>query len=72
MQKPQELITSRQNPLVMLTAKLAERKYREAQGLFRFDGKKLFLEALLHPKSFFWRRSCIICLLWQCCCARVR
>ena len=24
MQKPQELITSRQNPLVMLTAKLAE------------------------------------------------
>ncbi len=48
MQKPQELITSRQNPLVMLTAKLAERKHREAQGLFRFDGKKLFLEALLH------------------------
>ena len=48
MQKPQELITSRQNPLVMLTAKLAERKHREAQGLFRFDGKKLFLEALRH------------------------
>ena len=48
MQKPQELITSRQNPLVMLTAKLAERKHRESQGLFRFDGKKLFLEALLH------------------------
>ena len=48
MQKPQELITSRQNPLVMLAAKLTERKHREAQGLFRFDGKKLFLEALLH------------------------
>ena len=46
MQKPQELITSRQNPLVSLTAKLADRKHREREGLFRFDGKKLFLEAL--------------------------
>ncbi|MBR2011185.1 MAG: RNA methyltransferase [Clostridia bacterium] len=48
MQKPQEFITSRQNPLVVLAAKLAERKHREAEGLFRFDGKKLFLEALAH------------------------
>lgn len=46
MKKTQELITSRQNPLVMLTASLAERKYRRREGLFRFDGKKLFLEAL--------------------------
>ena len=46
MQKPQETITSRQNALVKLTASLAERKHREREGLFRFDGKKLFLEAL--------------------------
>jgi len=45
-EKPQEIITSRQNPLVMLTASLAERKYRRREGLFRFDGKKLLLEAL--------------------------
>lgn len=46
MQKPTEMITSRQNPLVTLTVKLADRKHREREGLFRFDGKKLFLEAL--------------------------
>ncbi len=46
MQKPQETITSRQNPTVMLVAKLADRRHRDAEGLFRFDGKKLFLEAL--------------------------
>lgn len=46
MQKPQEMITSRQNNLLVLTAKLSERKHREQEGLFRFDGKKLFLEAL--------------------------
>lgn len=46
MQMPQELITSRQNALVTLTVKLAERKHREREGLFRFDGKKLFFEAL--------------------------
>ena len=46
MEKPQEIITSRQNALVMLTASLAERKHRRREGLFRFDGKKLFLEAL--------------------------
>ena len=46
MQKPMEMITSRQNPLVVLTAKLVDRKHREREGLFRFDGKKLFLEAL--------------------------
>lgn len=41
-----ETITSRQNPLLVLTAKLADKKHREREGLFRFDGKKLFLEAL--------------------------
>ena len=46
MQKPQEIITSRQNALITLVAKLSARKHREAEGLFRFDGKKLFLEAL--------------------------
>ncbi len=46
MRKPQEIITSRQNALVSLTASLADRKHREREGLFRFDGKKLFLEAL--------------------------
>lgn len=46
MQKPQEIITSRQNALLTLTAKLADRRHREREGLFRFDGKKLFLEAL--------------------------
>ena len=46
MQKPYERITSRQNALVSLAVKLAERKHREREGLFRFDGKKLFLEAL--------------------------
>ncbi len=46
MQRPEELITSRQNPLVSQTVRLAERKHREREGLFRFDGKKLFLEAL--------------------------
>ncbi len=46
MRKPEEYITSRQNPLLVLAAKLGERKHREAQGLFRFDGKKLLKEAL--------------------------
>ena len=46
MNMPQELISSRQNPLIALTVKLADRKHREREGLFRFDGKKLFVEAL--------------------------
>jgi TrmH family RNA methyltransferase len=47
MQKVTEIITSRQNPLISLAAGLAERKVRRREGLFRFDGKKLFREALL-------------------------
>ena len=45
MQKTTEIITSRQNPLVSLTAALSERKHRMRTGLFRFDGKKLLAEA---------------------------
>ena len=47
MQKVTEIITSRQNPLVSLAAGLAERKVRRREGMFRFDGKTLFREALL-------------------------
>ncbi|MBQ8341536.1 MAG: RNA methyltransferase [Clostridia bacterium] len=46
MRKPTEIISSRQNSLIKLTASLTERKFREREGLFRFDGKKLFREAL--------------------------
>lgn len=46
MGKAVEIITSRQNPLLVQVAGLAERKLRRREGLFRFDGKKLFLEAL--------------------------
>ena len=46
MQNVTQIITSRQNPLVSLAAGLAERKIRRREGMFRFDGKKLFREAL--------------------------
>lgn len=46
MQKPTERITSRQNALLSLLTSLGERKYRRREGLFRFDGRKLFAEAL--------------------------
>ena len=46
MEKMEQLITSRQNALVVETAKLADRKHRRASGLFRFDGIKLAEEAL--------------------------
>jgi TrmH family RNA methyltransferase len=42
-----EIITSRQNKSVSLAAGLDSRKKREAEGLFRFDGSKLFEEAML-------------------------
>lgn len=41
-----EYITSRQNALPVLLEKLTDRKHRRREGLFRFDGQKLFLEAL--------------------------
>ena len=40
------LITSRQNPTVKRVCALLEKKERETSGLFRFDGIKLFLEAV--------------------------
>ena len=41
-----EIITSRQNSLLVETHKLADRKHRTKQGLFRFDGVKLASEAI--------------------------
>ena len=41
-----ELITSRQNPQVRAVCALAEKKKRRECGLFRFDGVKLFVEAI--------------------------
>lgn len=43
----EEIITSRQNKSVSLAAGLDNRKIREKEGLFRFDGSKLFSEAAL-------------------------
>ncbi len=40
------IITSRQNPTVKGICALAEKKRRYEEGLFRFDGVKLFSEAL--------------------------
>ncbi len=42
-----EIITSRQNSLLVETHKLSDRKHRTRSGLFRFDGVKLASEALL-------------------------
>ena len=41
-----EHITSRANRLIVDTAKLSERKYRQKEKLFFFEGKKLLQEAL--------------------------
>ena len=40
-----QYISSKSNALVIRLAKLKEKKYRKAEGLFRFDGIKLFCEA---------------------------
>jgi len=39
------IITSRANPLIVETAKLSDKKYRDANRLFFFEGWKLFDEA---------------------------
>lgn len=60
MNRPEEIILSRQNALVKLTASLTERKFRERERLFRFDGKKLFWEALdagLPLVAVLWKES---------------
>ena len=41
-----EVITSRANRLIVETAKLQERKYRQKEKLFFFEGKKLLDEAI--------------------------
>lgn len=41
-----EIIRSRQNPLIKLVVSLSQKKGREESGLFRFDGIKLCCEAL--------------------------
>ncbi len=43
-----EMITSRANRLIIETAKLSDRKYRQREKLFFFEGKKLLDEAILH------------------------
>lgn len=40
------VITSRSNPLIVSTAALKEKKYREREGLFLLEGVKLYEEAL--------------------------
>lgn len=40
-----QYISSKNNALVVRLAKLKDKKYRKAEGLFRFDGIKLFCEA---------------------------
>lgn len=43
------IITSRQNPVVVSLAKLSDKKHRDAEGLFLVDGIKLVLEAAASP-----------------------
>ena len=40
------IITSRQNAQVSLACKLGEKKHRQSEKMFRFDGVKLFCEAV--------------------------
>ena len=41
-----QYISSKSNSLIVRIAKLKDKKYRRAEGLFRFDGIKLFEEAV--------------------------
>lgn len=41
-----EIITSRRNPLVMTLSSLFDRKKRDEEELFLFEGRKLFVEAV--------------------------
>ena len=41
-----QYISSKANALVVRMAKIKDKKYRKSEGLFRFDGIKLFLEAI--------------------------
>lgn len=44
-----EIITSRQNPIISLSAKLGDKKYRDREELFLIDGIKLVIEAISEP-----------------------
>ena len=46
MLEQKEIITSRQNPTLKRICALLEKKGRRAEKMFRFDGIKLFGEAL--------------------------
>jgi TrmH family RNA methyltransferase len=41
-----QYISSKSNALIVRLAKLKDKKYRRSEGLFRFDGIKLFFEAV--------------------------
>lgn len=46
------IITSRQNAYVSLACKLNDRKHRQSERMFRFDGVKLFCEAVQRGVEF--------------------
>ena len=46
MERTPMIITSRQNAQVSLACKLGEKKHRQSERMFRFDGVKLFCEAV--------------------------
>lgn len=46
MSKEWQYISSKSNALIVRLSKLKDKKYRRAEGLFRFDGIKLFYEAM--------------------------
>ncbi len=46
------IITSRQNAQVSLACKLGEKKHRQSEKMFRFDGVKLFCEAVQRGVEF--------------------
>lgn len=41
-----ESITSRKNPKIIRACSFADKKYRDKEGFFTFEGEKLFLEAI--------------------------
>ena len=52
MERTPIIITSRQNAQVSLACKLGEKKHRQSERMFRFDGVKLFCEAVRRGVEF--------------------
>ena len=52
MERTPMIITSRQNAQVSLACKLGEKKHRQSERMFRFDGVKLFCEAVQRGVEF--------------------